>query len=65
MQEAFQSVNTAFVHDVMVYILAFCLACIGTDNKFSADLILNHRAYILSECKKKPGIAVASFRALT
>ena len=68
MKEAFQSANVA--NNAFVYMAqslrdgvpAFCLACIGTDNKFSADLLLNRWTYIVSECKKR-GIAVASFGA--
>ena len=38
------------------------LACIGTDNKFSAELVLKRWAYIVSECRKC-GITVTSFGA--
>ena len=41
---------------------AFCLAIIGSDNKFSAELVLKRWQYIVSECSKC-GITVASFGA--
>ena len=41
---------------------AFCLACMGTNNKFTADLVLKRWLYMFSECKKR-GITVASFGA--
>ena len=41
---------------------AFCLACVGSDNKFSAELVLNRWQCIVSECSKR-NIAVASFGA--
>ena len=41
---------------------AFCLACMGTDNKFTADLILKQWKYIFLECNKR-GISVVSFGA--
>ena len=41
---------------------AFCLACMGTNNKFTADLVLKRWLYLFSECKKR-GITVASFGA--
>ena len=41
---------------------AFCLACMGTDNKFTADLILKRWKYIFLECNKR-GISVDSFGA--
>ena len=68
MQDAFQNAklaNNAFVfmaQSLCDGVPAFCLACVGTDNKFSADLILNRWTHIVSECKKR-GITVASFGA--
>ena len=44
-------------------VLAFCLAVIGSDNKFSAELVLKRWQYIVSECSKC-GITVASFGAV-
>ena len=41
---------------------AFCLACMGTDNKFTADLILKRWKYIFLECNKR-GISVVTFGA--
>ena len=41
---------------------AFCLACMGTDNKFTAHHVLKRWKYIFSECKKR-GIIVVSFGA--
>lgn len=41
---------------------AFCLACLGTDNKFTAELVLKRWDYMYSECKKR-GIKVVSFGA--
>ena len=41
---------------------AFCLACIGTDNKFRADLVLKRWKYISTKCSKR-GIKVISFGA--
>ena len=41
---------------------AFCLSCIGTNNKFTAECVLHRWKYIFSEGKKR-GIAVISFRA--
>lgn len=68
MTEAFQNgkvANNAFVfmaQSLCDGVPAFCLACVGTDNKFSADLVLNRWTHIVSECKKR-GITVASFGA--
>ena len=39
---------------------AFCLACFGTDNKFSAAHVLMRWRYIMHECEKKK-IVVVSF----
>ena len=39
---------------------SFPLACIGTDNKFSADILLKRWSHILSDCQKR-GISVLSF----
>ena len=41
---------------------AFCLACMGTDNKFTAELVLKRWKYMFSECKKR-GITVVCFGA--
>ena len=41
---------------------AFCLACKGTDNKFTADLILIRWKYIFLECNKRR-ISVVNFGA--
>ena len=41
---------------------AFCLACLGTDNKFTAEHILKRWQYIYLECKKL-GITVINFGA--
>ena len=41
---------------------AFCLACMGTNNKFTAEHVLNRWKYIVSECKKRK-ITVVSFGA--
>lgn len=41
---------------------AFCLACLGTNNKFTAELVLKRWKYIFLECKKL-GITVISFGA--
>jgi len=41
---------------------AFCLACLGTNNKFTSDLLLKRWKYIYTECQKR-GIHVASFGA--
>ena len=41
---------------------AFCLACMGTNSKFTAHRVLKRWKYIYSECKKK-GIMVVSFGA--
>lgn len=38
----------------------FCLACIGSDNKFTAEQVLLWWKYIYNECKKRV-ITVASF----
>ena len=40
---------------------AYCLACFGTDNKFTAELILQRWQYILKECERS-WIRVVSFR---
>ena len=40
----------------------FCLACLSTDNRFSADTVLKRWKYIHSECSKR-GIRVVSFGA--
>ena len=41
---------------------SFCLACIGTDNRFDAVVVLNRWSHIFKECKKR-GINVVSFGA--
>lgn len=41
---------------------AFCLACLGTDNKFTAEVLSKRWRYIFTECKKR-GISVVSFGA--
>ena len=40
----------------------FCLSCMGSDNKFSAEDVLLRWNYIISECRKRD-IAVLSFGA--
>lgn len=42
----------------------FCLGCIGTDNKFSAETVIMRWSYIVSECKKR-NIHVISFGGRT
>ena len=49
-------------HNLCLDVPAFCLACIGTDNKFTADLILKRWKCIFLECNKR-GISVVSFGA--
>jgi len=39
---------------------AFCLACLGTDNKFTALTLMQRWKYIVTECNKR-NIAVVSF----
>lgn len=39
---------------------SFCLACFGTDNKFTAEHVMLHWQYICQECQKR-GITVLSF----
>ena len=41
---------------------AFCLACLGTNNKFDYHLVKQRWLYIVSECSKQ-GITVISFGA--
>ena len=41
---------------------AFCLACIGNNNQFTAELVLKRWQYLHSECKKR-GITIISFGA--
>jgi len=41
---------------------AFCLACLGTNNKFTSEHVLKRWQYIYTECKKL-GIVVISFGA--
>lgn len=41
---------------------AFCLCCLGSDNKFDTTLVLNRWKYIFNECNKR-GITVISFGA--
>lgn len=41
---------------------AFCLACLGTNNKFTAEHVLRRWKYVFLECKKL-GITVVSFGA--
>ena len=41
---------------------SFCLACIGTDNRFDAEVVLNRWTYIFNQCKKR-GISIISFGA--
>ena len=43
-------------------VLAFCLSCLGTSNKFTSDLLLKRWKYIFTECKNR-GISVVSFAA--
>ena len=58
--------NYAFVYMVAQSLCpdvpAFCLACIETENKFTADLILKRWKYIFLEFNKR-GISVVSFGA--
>ena len=42
---------------------AFCLSCVGTDNKFNAELVLKHWHYILYCELKKRDIHVLSIGA--
>ena len=47
--------NYAFVYMVQPLaenVPAFCLSCLGTNNKFDADIVLKHWNYIFSELKK-------------
>ena len=73
--DTFEAIESAFKSGVFaknafVYMVqpltkgvpAFCLACLGSDNKFSAELVLNRWKYIYQECEKR-GISVASFGA--
>ena len=70
---SFQSIEDSFKSSkiskyALVYIAqplspgvpAFPLACIGTDNKFTADILLKRWSHISSECQKR-GISVLSF----
>ena len=41
---------------------SFCLACFGTDNRFTTDNVLKRWKYIYKECQKR-GITVVSFGA--
>ena len=41
---------------------SFCLACIGTDNKFDTAVVFNRWSHIFKDCKKR-GISVVSFGA--
>jgi len=41
---------------------AFCLACVGTNNKYTFNLVVQRWSYILCECGKR-GITVVSFGA--
>ena len=41
---------------------SFCLACLGTDNKFTAQVILQRWAYIYNELKKRD-VKIISFAA--
>ena len=41
---------------------SFCLACLGTDNKFTAQVTLQRWAYIYNELKKR-GVKIISFAA--
>ncbi len=41
---------------------AFCLACLGTNNKFTSELVLKRWKFIFTECQKR-GISVVSFGA--
>lgn len=72
---SFESIEESFhVADVAKYafvymaqslsegVPAFCLACMGTNNKFTAHRVLKRWKYIYSECKKR-GIMVVSFGA--
>ena len=65
MMEAFQSGIIAFVYMAQPLtqgVPAFCLACLGTNNKFTAEHVLKRWQYIYLECKKL-GITVISFGA--
>lgn len=44
------------------HVPAFCLACLGTDNKFTAEHVLKRWNYIVSKCKER-SIQVCSFGA--
>ena len=48
--------NYAFVYMVQPLtenVPAFCLSCVGTDNKFNAELVLKRWQYIYSELQKR------------
>ena len=45
-----------------LHVPAFCLACLGTDNRFSADEILKRWKHIYLECRKH-GITIVSYGA--
>ena len=45
-----------------VGVRAFCLACIGTDNKFNADIVLKQWKYIYNELNQR-GILLVSVGA--
>ena len=47
---------------VIKNIPAFCLACIGSTNCFTAEDVLRHWKYIYEQCQQRK-IAVISFRA--
>ena len=72
---SFQSIEEAFAAGCLakyafVYMVkplchdapAFCLGCLGTNNRFDADLVLKRWKYIVQECNKR-GIMVTSFGA--
>ena len=66
MEEYFQNNQPAtyafMAQPLQTNVPAFSLAVIGSDNKFSAELVLKRWQYIVSECSKC-GITIASFGA--
>ena len=68
MESCFQTGNMAkyaFVYmaqSLTEGVPSFCLVCLGTDNKFSGDVLLKRWRYISSECEKRR-IKVISFAA--
>ena len=60
LNENTQKFSRSLLQPLGVDIPPFCLACLGTDQRFTAQHVLQRWKYIRSQCAEK-GISVVSF----